>query len=68
MHILAPQAGRIDDGQEAVDLGQAPGDILILSAADSELSAFSSSHKLRHAKAKQSASCQSDRAHPSLFG
>ena len=40
MHILAPQAGRIDDGDEAVDLGQDPANILILSAADSELSAL----------------------------
>ncbi|SNY93545.1 cobaltochelatase CobN subunit [Cohaesibacter sp. ES.047] len=47
MHILAPQAGRIDDGEDAVDLGQSPGDILILSAADSELSALSASEALR---------------------
>ncbi|WP_373237272.1 cobaltochelatase subunit CobN [Cohaesibacter celericrescens] len=47
MHILAPQAGRIDDGQEAIDLGQSPGDILILSAADSELSALSASARAR---------------------
>ena len=47
MHILAPQAGRIDDGQDAVDLGQSPGDILILSSADSELSAFAASARQR---------------------
>ncbi|MEM1289535.1 MAG: cobaltochelatase subunit CobN [Pseudomonadota bacterium] len=40
MHVLAAQAGRVDDGDEPVDLGQTPGDIVILSAADSELSAF----------------------------
>ena len=47
MHILAPDAGRIDDGEEAVDLGQSPGDILILSSADSELSAFAMSARSR---------------------
>ncbi|MEI9997558.1 MAG: cobaltochelatase subunit CobN [Rhizomicrobium sp.] len=38
MHLLATQAGTIDDGSEAVDLGQAPGDIVLLTAADTELS------------------------------
>ena len=51
MHILAPQAGRIDDEDEAIDLGQSPGDILILSAADSELSAFVQSAKHRRSQA-----------------
>lgn len=37
MHILAAQPGRIDDGNEAVDLEQSPGDIVVLSAADTEL-------------------------------
>jgi cobaltochelatase CobN len=47
MHILAPQAGRIDDGDEAIDLGQSPGDILFLSAADSELSALADCAQFR---------------------
>ncbi|MEM7652778.1 MAG: cobaltochelatase subunit CobN, partial [Pseudomonadota bacterium] len=38
MHLLQLQSGGIDDGSEAVDLGQDPADILILSAADTELS------------------------------
>ncbi|MEM6382593.1 MAG: cobaltochelatase subunit CobN [Pseudomonadota bacterium] len=38
MHVLSAQAGRIDAGDEPVDLAQSPGDILILSAADNELS------------------------------
>ncbi len=50
MHILAPQAGRIDDGEDAIDLGQTPGDIVILSAADSELSALSASQPLRRSR------------------
>jgi cobaltochelatase CobN len=40
MHLLATQPGTINDGTEAVDLGQSPGDIVVLSAADSELAAF----------------------------
>ena len=38
MHLLAAQPGTILDGTEAVDLGQTPGDIVVLSAADTELS------------------------------
>ena len=37
MHLLLAQKGSIADGGEAVDLGQSPGDILFLSAADTEL-------------------------------
>src|SRR5690606_7925629 len=37
MHLLAAQPGAVGDGEEAVDLGQTPGDILVLSAADTEL-------------------------------
>jgi cobaltochelatase CobN len=40
MHLLAAEAGRIDDGDAAVDLAQLPGDIVILSAADTELAAL----------------------------
>lgn len=34
MHLLAAQPGMVTDGSEAVDLGQQPGDVVILSAAD----------------------------------
>jgi cobaltochelatase CobN len=37
MHLLAAQPGAITDGEEAVDLGQSPGDMVFLSAADTEL-------------------------------
>jgi cobaltochelatase CobN len=37
MHLLAAQAGVIADGREAVDLGQTPGDVVVLSAADTEI-------------------------------
>lgn len=42
MHLLLAQQGSIVDGSEAIDLGQTPGDILFLSAADTELSALAS--------------------------
>lgn len=41
MHLLAATPGQIDDGTEAVDLGQTPADIIFISAADTELAAFS---------------------------
>ncbi len=37
MHLLAARPGAVADGSEAVDLGQSPGDLVILSAADTEL-------------------------------
>ena len=40
MHLLAAQPGSIQDGSEAVDLGQTSGAIVVLSAADSELAAL----------------------------
>ncbi|WP_119458949.1 cobaltochelatase subunit CobN [Rhodospirillaceae bacterium SYSU D60014] len=41
MHLLAAKPGVIADGSEAVDLGQTPGDIVFLSAADTELACLS---------------------------
>ena len=41
MHLLAATPGSIDDGQEPVDLGQTPGDVVFISAADTELAALS---------------------------
>ncbi|MEM8848982.1 MAG: cobaltochelatase subunit CobN [Pseudomonadota bacterium] len=40
MHLLAAQPGAIDDG-EPVDLGQSPADLVVISAADTELAALS---------------------------
>ena len=40
MHLLAATPGVVSDGSEAVDLGQTPGDIVMLSAADTELAAL----------------------------
>ena len=40
MHLLATTSGVIDGAAEAIDLGQDPADIVVLSAADSELAAL----------------------------
>lgn len=45
MHLLAATPGRVDDGSEAVDLGQSPGDIVVLSAAESELACLAAAHR-----------------------
>ncbi len=41
MHLLAATPGAIDDGTEPVDLGQTPADVVVISAADTELAALS---------------------------
>ncbi len=41
MHLLAATPGVVSDGSEAVDLGQTPGDIVVLSSADTELASLS---------------------------
>ena len=45
MHLLAAQPGLITDGSEALDLGQSPGEVVFLSAADTELSALAAAHR-----------------------
>ncbi len=45
MHLLAAEPGTIADGAAAVDLGQTPGDIVVLSAADSEISCLAASQR-----------------------
>ena len=37
MHLLTAQPGVVPDGSQALDLGQTPGSIIVLSAADTEL-------------------------------
>jgi len=44
MHLLLAQQGTISDGEEAIDLGQSPGDVLFLSAADTELAAMAAAY------------------------
>jgi cobaltochelatase CobN len=44
MHLKLDSSGSIDDGGVARDLGQAAADIVVLSAADSDLAAFGAAH------------------------
>ncbi|MEN9894322.1 MAG: cobaltochelatase, CobN subunit, partial [Pseudomonadota bacterium] len=44
MHLLLAQKGTIAEGDEAIDLGQSPADILFLSAADTELAAMAAAN------------------------
>src|ERR1700691_5187065 len=44
MHLKLDDSGSIDDGDAARDLGQASADIVVLSAADSDLAAFGAAH------------------------
>ncbi|PZF76843.1 cobaltochelatase subunit CobN [Aestuariivirga litoralis] len=48
MHLLATTSGVIDGGSEAVDLAQSPADIVVLSAADSELASLARAHDGAH--------------------
>src|SRR3546814_3017665 len=45
MHLLQATPGSISNGSEAIDLGQDPGDIVFLSAADSELAALAAAQR-----------------------
>ncbi|HEX7005856.1 MAG TPA: cobaltochelatase subunit CobN, partial [Alphaproteobacteria bacterium] len=45
MHLLTAQPGTIADGPTAVDLGQSPGDIVYLTAADSEISLLATAQR-----------------------
>ncbi len=44
MHLLQAQAGEITDGTEPVDLGQSPADVIVVSAADTELAGLSEAY------------------------
>jgi len=44
MHLLAAKPGEISDGTGAIDLGQTPGEIVILTAADSELACLAAAY------------------------
>ncbi|HLI21226.1 MAG TPA: cobaltochelatase subunit CobN [Stellaceae bacterium] len=45
MHLLASIPGTISDGAQAVDLGQTPGEIVVLSAADSDLACLAAAQQ-----------------------
>ena len=44
MHLLATTSGVVDGGAEALDLRQTPADVVILTAADSELACLAAAH------------------------
>ncbi|MDB5565489.1 MAG: hydrogenobyrinic acid a,c-diamide cobaltochelatase, partial [Tardiphaga sp.] len=46
MHLKLDPTGNIDDGDVARDLGQDTADIVVLSAADSDLAAFNAAHAM----------------------
>ncbi|MBQ0823817.1 cobaltochelatase subunit CobN [Microvirga sp. HBU67558] len=46
MHLLPVTAISLDEGQEATDLQQPPGDVVVLSFADSDLGALAEAHRL----------------------
>src|SRR5580704_6877008 len=50
MHLLATEPGVIADGSAAVDLAQTPGDIVVLSSADTEIALLAAAQRRRRAK------------------
>src|SRR5271169_3479935 len=50
MHLLAALPGVIADGSAAVDLAQTPGDIVVLSSADTELALLAAAGTRRRAQ------------------
>src|SRR5438094_6689479 len=49
MHLLATEPGMIADGSVAVDLGQSPGDIVMLASADTEIALLAAAQARRRA-------------------
>ncbi|MEZ0170694.1 cobaltochelatase subunit CobN [Microvirga sp. TS319] len=47
MHLLPVTTVSLDEGSEAIDLQQPPGDIVVLSFADSDLGALAAAHRRR---------------------
>ena len=50
MHLLATMPGTIADGSAAVDLAQSPGDIIVLSSADTEIALLAAAERRRRAQ------------------
>src|SRR5690348_6766849 len=51
MHLLAAQPGIIADGSEAVDLGQTPGELVVLASADTEIALLAAAQAHRRTAA-----------------
>src|SRR5579872_2397130 len=45
MHLLAATPGQVTDGSEAIDLGQTAAEVVVLSAADTELACLAAAQK-----------------------
>ena len=50
MHLLAAIAGTIADGAAAADLAQTPGDIVLLSSADTEIALLAAAQQINAAQ------------------
>src|SRR5580700_9910471 len=50
MHLLATEPGIIGDGEAAVDLAQTPGDVVVLSSADTEIALLAAAQRRRRAQ------------------
>src|SRR5438067_4080757 len=50
MHLLATEPGVIGDGSAAIDLAQTPGDIVVLTAADTEIALLAAAQARRKAE------------------
>src|SRR6266853_5897920 len=50
MHLLATMPGTIADGSTAVDLAQSPGDIVVLSSADTDIALLAAAQQRRRAQ------------------
>lgn len=64
MHLLLAQKGTIADGKEAIDLGQTPGDVIFLSAADTELASLATAHRGRRTDTRLRLASLASLAHP----
>ncbi|MXN43722.1 cobaltochelatase subunit CobN [Shinella kummerowiae] len=64
MHLLLAQKGTIADGKEAIDLGQTPGDVLFLSAADTELASIAAAHRARASETRLRLASLAPLSHP----
>ena len=68
MHLLKAQTATPEDAGEAIDLAQTPGDIVVLSAADTELACLAAAQARRPPDAPEPASREPSPARPSDVG
>ncbi|MEC8037356.1 MAG: cobaltochelatase subunit CobN, partial [Pseudomonadota bacterium] len=66
MHLLAAQPGALSDNDEAIDLEQSPGDVVFLSAADTDLALITAAQEARLADAAHATDAVDASEAPSL--